>query len=62
MEKTGNSVIEHRWEVTIKTRIAPEELPGIINGIKKIQKEHKGDCILSVRIPDENPSWIEPPL
>jgi len=39
-------------EITIKLQIEDgEDLNKIIATIEKIQKEHSGDCILSVRFP-----------
>ena len=39
-------------EITIKLQIEDsKELQNIIEKIEKIQKEHSGDCILSVRFP-----------
>lgn len=41
-------------EITIKLQIEDsKELQNIIEKIEKIQKEHSGDCILSVRFPTE---------
>ena len=49
--------------VSVQMEVKDEqELTDIVQEIKKIQKEHSGDCVLSVYIPANEDTMTIPPL